>query len=124
MDNGDALYARIAELEKENEMLETQTGDLWELASYYLIDGNQVIDHLIEMRGESYVKEVFAEDYEAYKAEKESDSDEESDEGPKKDKVNASPSAQQFCRDNGLDITKFTGSGVEGRIILKDVKGK
>lgn len=43
-------------------------------------------------------------------------------EGPKKAKVNASPSAQQFCRDNGLDITKVTGSGTEGKVLLKDVK--
>lgn len=43
-------------------------------------------------------------------------------EGPKKTKVNASPSAQQFCRDNGLDITKVTGSGVDGKVLLKDVK--
>ncbi len=43
-------------------------------------------------------------------------------EGPKKTKVNASPSAQQFCRDNGLDITQVTGSGVDGKVLLKDVK--
>lgn len=43
-------------------------------------------------------------------------------EGPKKARVNASPSAQQFCRDNGLDITKVTGSGTEGKVLLKDVK--
>ena len=43
-------------------------------------------------------------------------------EGPKKAKVNASPSAQQFCRDNGLDITKVKGSGAEGKVLLKDVK--
>lgn len=45
-------------------------------------------------------------------------------EGPKKAKVNASPSAQQFCRDNGLDITKAVGggSGTEGKVLLKDVK--
>ena len=43
-------------------------------------------------------------------------------EGPKAAKVNASPSAQQFCRDNGLDITKVTGSGTEGKVLLKDVK--
>ena len=43
-------------------------------------------------------------------------------EGPKKTKVNASPSAQQFCRDNGLDISKVAGTGVEGKILLKDVK--
>ena len=42
-------------------------------------------------------------------------------EGPKK-KVNASPSAQQFCRDNGLDITKVKGSGTDGKVLLKDVK--
>lgn len=43
-------------------------------------------------------------------------------EGPKKTKVNASPSAQQFCRDNGLGITKVKGSGADGKILLKDVK--
>lgn len=43
-------------------------------------------------------------------------------EGPKKTAVNASPSAQQFCRDNGLDITKVTGSGADGKVLLKDVK--
>jgi pyruvate/2-oxoglutarate dehydrogenase complex dihydrolipoamide acyltransferase (E2) component len=43
-------------------------------------------------------------------------------EGPKKNKVNASPSAQQFCRDNGLDISKVTGSGTDGKVLLKDVK--
>jgi pyruvate/2-oxoglutarate dehydrogenase complex dihydrolipoamide acyltransferase (E2) component len=36
--------------------------------------------------------------------------------------VNASPSAQQFCRDNGLDISKVTGSGTDGKVLLKDVK--
>lgn len=43
-------------------------------------------------------------------------------EGPKKDKVNASPTAQQFCRDNGLDITKVAGSGEGGKVLLKDCK--
>ena len=43
-------------------------------------------------------------------------------EGPKKTKVNASPSAQQFCRDNGLDIAKVKGSGADDKILLKDVK--
>ena len=43
-------------------------------------------------------------------------------EGPKKTKVNASPSAQQFCRDNGLDIFLVKGSGAEGKVLLKDVK--
>lgn len=43
-------------------------------------------------------------------------------EGPKKTKSNASPSAQQFARDNGIDISKVSGSGAEGKILLKDVK--
>ena len=43
-------------------------------------------------------------------------------EGPKKAKVNASPTAQQFARDNGIDITKVVGSGAEGKVVLKDVK--
>ena len=36
--------------------------------------------------------------------------------------MNASQSAQQFCRDNGLDITKVTGTGTDGKVLLKDVK--
>ena len=43
-------------------------------------------------------------------------------EGPKTAKVNASPSAQQFARDNGIDISKVKGSGAEGKVLLKDVK--
>ena len=43
-------------------------------------------------------------------------------EGPKEKKVNASPSAQQFARDNGIDISKIKGSGAEGKVLLKDVK--
>ena len=41
--------------------------------------------------------------------------------GPKV-KINASPSAQQWCRDNGVDISKITGTGQDGKILLKDVK--
>jgi pyruvate/2-oxoglutarate dehydrogenase complex dihydrolipoamide acyltransferase (E2) component len=43
-------------------------------------------------------------------------------EGPKAAKVNASPSAQQFARDNGIDISKVKGTGTDGKILLKDVK--
>ena len=75
---------RIAELEKENEKLkkenerlQKQTGDLWELASF---NGYHQIEQLIEMRGESYVKEVFAEDYQEYKDELDDDEEDEQDE--------------------------------------------
>jgi len=38
-------------------------------------------------------------------------------------KVNASPAALQFARDNNLDISQIaSGSGNEGKIVLKDVK--
>ena len=43
-------------------------------------------------------------------------------EGPKKVKLNASPHAQQFARDNGIDISKVVGTGAEGKIKLSDVK--
>jgi pyruvate/2-oxoglutarate dehydrogenase complex dihydrolipoamide acyltransferase (E2) component len=43
-------------------------------------------------------------------------------EGPKKNKVNASPTALQFARDNGIDISSVAGTGAEGRVLLKDVK--
>jgi pyruvate/2-oxoglutarate dehydrogenase complex dihydrolipoamide acyltransferase (E2) component len=41
---------------------------------------------------------------------------------PPKKKVNASPTAQQYARDNGIDIETVTGTGAEGKILLKDVK--
>ena len=41
---------------------------------------------------------------------------------PPKKKINASPTAQSFCRDNGLDITGVKGTGAEGKVLLKDVK--
>jgi pyruvate/2-oxoglutarate dehydrogenase complex dihydrolipoamide acyltransferase (E2) component len=41
---------------------------------------------------------------------------------PPKKKVNASPGAQQFARDNGIDIETVTGTGENGKVLLKDVK--
>ena len=41
---------------------------------------------------------------------------------PVKKVVNASPSAQQFCRDNGIDIDTITGTGTDGKVLLKDVQ--
>jgi pyruvate/2-oxoglutarate dehydrogenase complex dihydrolipoamide acyltransferase (E2) component len=41
---------------------------------------------------------------------------------PPKKKVNASPGAQQFARDNGIDIDTVTGTGENAKILLKDVK--
>jgi len=44
-------------------------------------------------------------------------------EGPKQKKTNASPSALQFARDNGFDLSRIAhGSGAEGKILLRDVK--
>jgi pyruvate/2-oxoglutarate dehydrogenase complex dihydrolipoamide acyltransferase (E2) component len=45
------------------------------------------------------------------------------DASTKKKPANASPSALQFARDNGIDIGKVTGTGVDGKILLKDIKG-
>ena len=78
---------RIVELEKENEKLkkenerlQKQSNNLWEL----LVDANPVdvyiIPQLIEWKGESYVKEVFAEDYEDYQEYKDELDDDEEDE--------------------------------------------
>ena len=41
---------------------------------------------------------------------------------PPKKKINASPGAQKFARDNGVDIEGVTGTGADGKILLKDVK--
>ena len=43
-------------------------------------------------------------------------------EGATKTKVNASPSAQQYARDNDIDLNEVKGSGNEGKILLRDVK--
>ena len=70
MENGDSLYARIAELEKENEKLKIQNTDLVELSRYDKLPNPSLefrhIPKLIEEHGEEYVKEVFAEDYQYY----------------------------------------------------------
>jgi pyruvate dehydrogenase E2 component (dihydrolipoamide acetyltransferase) len=42
--------------------------------------------------------------------------------GPKKTSPKASPSAQQYARDNGLDLAKVAGTGPDGKILLKDIK--
>lgn len=41
---------------------------------------------------------------------------------PPKKKIFASPGAQQFARDNGIDIETCVGTGENGKILLKDVK--
>lgn len=41
---------------------------------------------------------------------------------PPKKKIFASPGAQQFARDNGIDIETVSGTGENGKILLKDVK--
>ena len=41
---------------------------------------------------------------------------------PKKAKTNISHTARNFADDNGLDISKVTGTGVDGRILLKDIQ--
>jgi pyruvate/2-oxoglutarate dehydrogenase complex dihydrolipoamide acyltransferase (E2) component len=41
---------------------------------------------------------------------------------PPKAKLNGSPSALKYARDNNIDLTDFVGSGEDGKIMLKDVK--
>lgn len=41
---------------------------------------------------------------------------------PPKAKINGSPSALKYARDNGIDLSGFIGSGEDGKIKLKDVK--
>ena len=103
MENGDSLYARIAELEKKIEKLKEERYRDWDI---------------YPSGSDEESEEEFDSDEES---DEEFDSDEESDEDEDEDKVNASLRAQQYCRDNGLDITKVTGSGVEGKVLLKDV---
>ena len=59
----EALQEQIKKLTMENEKLTKQTQDLWELCSL----GDGVIEPLIELRGEEYVKKVFDEDYTSWK---------------------------------------------------------
>tara|TARA_B110001452_G_scaffold108776_1_gene90269 strand:+ start:653 stop:1303 length:651 start_codon:yes stop_codon:yes gene_type:complete len=41
---------------------------------------------------------------------------------PPKKKINASPGAQKFARDSGIDIGAVKGTGADGKVLLKDVK--
>ena len=47
---------------------------------------------------------------------------EEESETPPKVKLNGSPNALKYARDNNIDLTDFVGSGENGKIMLKDVK--
>ena len=50
------------------------------------------------------------------------ESDEDEEETPPKVKLNGSPNALKYARDNSIDLTDFVGSGENGKIMLKDVK--
>ena len=63
-ENLEFLKEENEKLKKEEERKSMQTQDLWELLSFEC--GHQILQ-LIALRGEEYVKEVFAEDYEDYR---------------------------------------------------------
>ena len=66
-ENLEFLKEENEKLKKEEERKSMQTQDLWELLSMELDCQPYIVEALITLRGEEYVKEVFAEDYEDYR---------------------------------------------------------
>ena len=67
------LKKKNEELLKEKALLQQQNKDLWELLVETLNCNPYIIEALIELHGEAYVQEVFADDYRDYKIAMEED---------------------------------------------------
>ena len=81
MENGDALYARIAELEKENDILRGKYSDLW----HYGLNGRDefceinIVKMLLEEGNKERVMEVWSDVYEDVSEFNEDSEDEDSE---------------------------------------------
>ena len=60
------LQAENDKLKEENRKVEFQSRDLWELLSLQYDCNPYIIESLIELRGEEYVKDIFQDDYKDY----------------------------------------------------------
>ena len=108
-------------IDEENKKLKKQVAELLKEKEELKKELEEVQNRIYEM-----CEIAQANDWDIYPSASESDeeSDEEEEETPNPRKINASPSAQQFAKENGLDISKVIGSGPEGKVLLKDVKAK
>ena len=107
------LKAELAMLLKEKEQLKKELEKATE-ENYRMCEIAQANDWDIYPSGSDEESEE--------ESEEESDEDEEETPPPPKVKLNGSPNALKYARDNSIDLTDFVGSGEDGKIMLKDVK--
>ena len=67
MENGDALYARIAELEKENGMMKEKYNDLWDYGRDDYCEVN-IVNMLLKEGNKKRVMEVWSDVYEFHRS--------------------------------------------------------
>ena len=78
MENGDALYARIAELEKENGMMKEKYNDLWDYGRDDYCEVN-IVNMLLKEGNKKRVMEVWSDVYEDMSEFDEDSEDEDTD---------------------------------------------
>ena len=66
MENGDSLYARIAELEKENKIMKEQYNDLWDYGRDDFCEVN-IVNMLLKEGNKKRVMEVWSDVYEFHR---------------------------------------------------------
>ena len=85
MENGDSLYARIAELEKENDILRGKYSDLWHCGMNDDLSEVHIVEMLLRKGEKDRVMEVWSDVYEFHRSTglidfEEDDEDEEEEE--------------------------------------------
>ena len=79
MENGDALYARIAELEKENDILRGKYSDLWHCGMNDDLSEVHIVEMLLRKGEKDRVMEVWSDVYEDMSEFDEDSEDEDTD---------------------------------------------
>ena len=77
MENGDSLYARIAELEKENDILRGKYSDLWHYGMNDDLGEVHIVEMLLRKGEKERVMEVWSDVYEDMRIVRTSDSEDE-----------------------------------------------
>ena len=77
MENGDALYARIAELEKEYDILRGKYSDLWHYGMNDDLSEGHIVEMLLRKGEKDRVMEVWSDVYEDMRIVRTSDSEDE-----------------------------------------------
>ena len=119
MENGDSLYARIAELEKENDILRGKYSDLW----HYGLNGRDefceinIVKMLLEEGNKERVMEVWSDVYEFHRSTGLIDFEEDDEDEEEKEEVLENLTCEQLR--NRLRAMNKTVSGCKARLIKR-----